>query len=121
MITAAILPTPLNPGVPTAAEPTAATYSNRHADLDPAIDSDNVGRMQLAWKVETDAPVSHVPLLQAGRVYVADWNGTAYAVDAESGNVVWQHALGLRHGARRPAGLGVPWDDGAVLRSARPR
>ncbi len=92
LLTAAIIALPLGFDASKAAEPAAIppTYGNRHADPDAAIDSDNVGRMRLAWKVETDAPVSHVPLVQDGRVYVADWHGTVYAVDAQSGDVIWR-------------------------------
>ena len=68
----------------------AGPLFNHHADLDAALSKDKVSNLQLAWRVNTDAPVSHAPLVQDGRVYFADWNGTVYAADAASGKIVWQ-------------------------------
>lgn len=69
-----------------------ATLANRRADLRTAISSDGVATdgMKLAWKIPTDNPVSHRPLVGEGRVFFADWGGTVYAVDASSGKVLWQ-------------------------------
>ena len=70
-----------------------ATLMNRHADMGAAIDGSNVGKLQQIWSFQTTHPISHVPLISGGRVYFADWGGTAYAVDAKSGQRVWQQHL----------------------------
>lgn len=71
----------------------AATLMNQHADLSSAIQSTNVGQLQQIWSFQTTHPVSHVPLISDGRVYFGDWGGTVYAVDASSGEKVWQQHL----------------------------
>lgn len=70
--------------------PAEAAARNLHADLESPIDSDNVGRMKLAWKFDTGENVSHTPIVEGGRVYFADWGGTAYAVDARTGELIWK-------------------------------
>jgi polyvinyl alcohol dehydrogenase (cytochrome) len=66
---------------------------NHHANMRAGINSDNADQLRLAWKVTTQEPVSHAPLLHNGRVYFADWGGTAYAVDAETGEVIWKNKV----------------------------
>jgi polyvinyl alcohol dehydrogenase (cytochrome) len=46
--------------------------------------------LQPAWKVETGANVTGMPLVDGGVVYAADWDGSVLAVDAASGKVLWK-------------------------------
>ncbi len=62
---------------------------NRHADLQSLINRDNVDDLRLAWFIQTQYPVSHQPLAEGDRVYFADWGGTVYAVDINTGDVLW--------------------------------
>ncbi len=67
-----------------------ADLENHHADLRSVVNSGNVGRMRPAWRVDTRAHVSHMPLVQGERVFFADWGGVVYAVDFATGDVVWK-------------------------------
>lgn len=44
------------------------------------------------WRQRLDAPVSGAPAVDAGVVYVSGRDGSAWAVDAKDGKVVWQLA-----------------------------
>jgi len=116
VMTASILGTPLvllaalslpvsagTPGTVTpAAEPSAPVQAfdinNRHSNLQSPINSANVAQMHLGWMIPMPAPVSHTPLVENGRLYTADWDGNAYAIDTTSGQIVWRKQLeGPRH------------------------
>ena len=51
------------------------------------MDADQLAQ---AWRIQTPEPVSHMPLVENGQVYFADWGGTVYAADAATGEVTWQ-------------------------------
>ena len=76
-----------------AAQTPAQQLSNTRADPAAAITSANVQQLGLAWKVPTDEPVTHTPLIDNGRVYFADWGGTVYAADATTGKVIWKNTV----------------------------
>jgi polyvinyl alcohol dehydrogenase (cytochrome) len=68
----------------------APDYRNHHADLDSSINSGNVANMKKAWFMKTEEEVSHRPLIRDGRLYIADWGGNVYALDAKSGKPIWK-------------------------------
>lgn len=43
--------------------------SNQHSDTTTALNSQNVGSLQLAWQIDTDDFVSHSPLTDGDRLY----------------------------------------------------
>jgi polyvinyl alcohol dehydrogenase (cytochrome) len=53
------------------------------------IRSTSVGTLVPKWKLETEKTVTASPAVVDGVVYVGDWSGTMYAVDAESGATKW--------------------------------
>jgi outer membrane protein assembly factor BamB len=55
-----------------------------------ALDADT-GKVR--WKVNT-APTESSPLVAGGLVYVGDWSGKVYALNAKSGRVVWTYQTG---------------------------
>ena len=74
----------------------------------PALAADpttrpNVTTLERAWQYETDAYVTGAPVLDpsAARMYFADWDGHAYALDAD-GNEVWKQRVAEVEG-------GTPW------------
>lgn len=74
-------------------EPSASYgLANAHADASAGIDSANARALKRAWRIQTPAPVSGAPLVANGRIYFADWGGSAYAADAR-GRVVWRTKL----------------------------
>jgi polyvinyl alcohol dehydrogenase (cytochrome) len=54
------------------------------------IGAASVENLEHAWTLETEGYVTHTPLVDARRVYVADWSGRVYAVNRETGNVLWK-------------------------------
>ena len=67
----------------------APDLANRHADPHAFLDSRVVATLKRAWKIETETPVTHRPLVDDGRVYFADWSGRAYAADLKTGAILW--------------------------------
>jgi outer membrane protein assembly factor BamB len=57
-----------------------------------AYDADNGG---VAWQ-RTTGPNESSPLVANGRVYVGDWNGTIWALDARSGRTSWTVRTGAQ-------------------------
>lgn len=84
---------PINP----AAQPTFSAVlndlNNRFSGLQAGISSANASQLHLAWMIPTQAPATHMPLVNNGRVFFADWGGFAYAADAGTGKILWQKQL----------------------------
>jgi polyvinyl alcohol dehydrogenase (cytochrome) len=64
-------------------------HNTRSALGEHAIGLSNVGQLAPRWSVETDGNVSATPTVAAGVVYVPDFGGSLWAVDAASGQVKW--------------------------------
>ncbi len=71
-------------------EAAALGILNRRTNLQSAINSTNASQLQQAWGVNTPEMVTGMPLVMNGRVFFGDWGGNAYAVDASTGDVIWQ-------------------------------
>jgi len=71
----------------------ALDLNNAHASTQTTISSANVAQLHQAWMIPTKGSVSHMPLVDSGRVFFADWAGDAYAADARSGQILWQKHL----------------------------
>lgn len=46
------------------------------------------------WSFNGDSPINTAPIVDNGYVYVASYNGTLYALDAQTGATVWTTNLG---------------------------
>lgn len=68
-------------------------FANQHASMSTGLTAQNVSQLKLAWKFSPGAVVSATPLVDGNRVFVADWDGNAYALDAQSGRQVWKVKL----------------------------
>ena len=78
-------------------------YGNtRFQDKEKAIGVDNVGRLALKWHVATNGDISATPAVAGGSLYVPDWAGYLYKVDAATGALVWSRKLDTYAGL--PAG-----------------
>ncbi len=58
-----------------------------------AITPATVGRLEEAWFAGTDDVVTTSPAVVGGVVYVGDWSGTFYALDAATGARRWTFAI----------------------------
>jgi outer membrane protein assembly factor BamB len=73
-----------------------------------AISVDSVANLRLAWKDTLSGAVASSPTVVAGTVYVGDWSGTEWAVDAPTGAVLASAYLGVTSAPQcNPPALGV--------------
>ena len=61
------------------------------AGCETTISPDTVGDLAEAWFFNTDDVVTATPAVAGGTVFVGDWAGTFYAIDAETGEERWRH------------------------------
>jgi polyvinyl alcohol dehydrogenase (cytochrome) len=61
------------------------------------IDAGSVARLTPKWAVHTADSVTASPAVVDGTLYVGDWSGTFYAIDAETGAVRHTYEVGDRH------------------------
>ncbi len=59
------------------------------SDISPAT----VGGLQTKWVFTTAGDVTATPTVSAGSVYVPDWGGYVYRIDAETGKAIWSHKV----------------------------
>src|SRR5680860_1402841 len=64
----------------------AASYTQ---PCETAISTQTVGDLGQAWIFATEDVVTASPAVVDGSVYVGDWSGRFYAIDAESSEVRW--------------------------------
>ncbi|MDG2026633.1 MAG: PQQ-binding-like beta-propeller repeat protein [Acidimicrobiales bacterium] len=57
------------------------------------LTADNVADLRPVWFVNTSDVVSASPVVVDGHLYVGDWSGVFYALDAETGEEVWRSQL----------------------------
>ena len=53
----------------------------------------NAGSLATKWSFTTTGDVSATPTVENGAVYVPDWGGMLYRLDAATGTLVWSHKL----------------------------
>ncbi len=64
--------------------------ANHHADVDAELTAQSVGQLQPAWTFDPGENVTHMPLVDAGVLYTADWGGEVFALDARTGRPIWR-------------------------------
>ncbi len=57
------------------------------------ITAQTVSRLAVKWKFTASGDISVTPAVVAGQVYVADWGGRLYRLDAATGQVVWSRSV----------------------------
>jgi polyvinyl alcohol dehydrogenase (cytochrome) len=65
------------------------THNTRHAAKEHRISPGNVAQLAPKWVFQTGGDVSANPAVKAGAVYVPDWAGNLYKIDAQTGAEVW--------------------------------
>ena len=76
-------------------------HNTRNAD-EHILDSSRVAELKALWTLTTDGNVSATPTVAGGAVYVPDFGGSLWAIDAATGKVLWKNAIS--------AYTGVPGD-----------
>ncbi len=98
-----------DPANPDASDPAAWVrfghdLGNARAVTDEtALDPATVADLAPVWEVDGILGVSGTPAVADGVVYVGDWTGHLRALDAESGDEVWDHDLGGGYVGGSPA------------------
>jgi outer membrane protein assembly factor BamB len=62
------------------------TFSNPKSRINPK----NASSLQLAWSFKTGDAVSASPTVVNGVVYVGSWDGYFYALEADTGSLIWK-------------------------------
>ncbi|HEY1464799.1 MAG TPA: PQQ-binding-like beta-propeller repeat protein [Terriglobales bacterium] len=62
------------------------------------INTSSVSALVTKWVFTTGGDVSATPSVVGNVVYVPDWSGHLYAIDAETGNLIWSHQLAEYNG-----------------------
>src|SRR6266478_6365286 len=57
------------------------------------ISPSNVNRLTQKWVFTTGGDVSATPTVDGNAVYFPDWAGNLYAVEKESGRLIWSHKI----------------------------
>ncbi|MBA9050694.1 MULTISPECIES: outer membrane protein assembly factor BamB family protein [Streptomyces] len=68
-------------------------HNTRNAATEHTIGPRNVGTLAPKWVFTADGDISATPTVVHGTVYVPDWGGKLWAVDADSGKAVWSHSI----------------------------
>jgi polyvinyl alcohol dehydrogenase (cytochrome) len=67
--------------------------NSRSQPLERTIDPTNAHRLAPKWVATTTGDVSGTPAVVNGVVYVGDFGGTLWALDAATGEVIWSHKV----------------------------
>ncbi len=63
-------------------------------DAESLIDPGNAGTLSQAWKLSLGKPLAAAPTVVNGNLYLGDWEGNFYAVNAADGTILWQQYVG---------------------------
>ncbi len=102
--TSAITATTAPSATCTPAEPGSATTSDwvsfgfddansRHNRAETKINSGNVSCLEILWAIDDIGGVTGTPVVVDEVVYFGDWNGWLHAVEADTGDVVWEERV----------------------------
>ncbi len=68
--------------------------SNTHGSgSEHVINAGNAGQLQQKWVFTTAGDVSATPTVEHDSVYVPDWGGYLYRIDARTGKAFWSHKV----------------------------
>lgn len=67
--------------------------NTRQQAAEQRIGVDSVARLQEKWVFRTGGDVSATPAVDGARVYFPDWAGSLYAVDRNTGALVWSAVI----------------------------
>jgi polyvinyl alcohol dehydrogenase (cytochrome) len=76
-----------------------SSFASQETQINPT----NVGTLQPAWTF-TGKPFGGAPTIVGGVLYIGDWSGAFYAINAADGSVVWQQNAGVSAPPENPDG-----------------
>ena len=68
------------------------------ASADTTIGVKNAANLTTAWTADLHGTIASEPAVLDGVVYVGSWDGDEYAINADTGKVIWKRFLGIDHG-----------------------
>jgi outer membrane protein assembly factor BamB len=71
--------------------------------LETTLNSSNVGRLLPAWTAELPDKFASAPVIESGVLYVGGWSGDFYALNANTGELLWKSNVGLSPPPEDPA------------------
>jgi polyvinyl alcohol dehydrogenase (cytochrome) len=77
--------------------------NSRSQPSERQIGPGNVGQLVTRWVFTTGSDVSATPTVAGNAVYFPDWAGNLYAVRADTGKLLWSHAIADYNG--RPGSI----------------
>jgi polyvinyl alcohol dehydrogenase (cytochrome) len=89
--------------------------NGRYQGNEHAISSQNASELALKWVATTTGDVSGTPVVAGGAVYFGDFGGTVWKLDANTGAVIWSHAVSDYTGLAGDYARSSPSLDGNVL------
>jgi polyvinyl alcohol dehydrogenase (cytochrome) len=71
-----------------------ANLDNTHSAFsEQTINRNNVSSLIPKWTFTTGGDVSATPTVEDGALYVPDWGGNLFKIDAHTGAAIWQHKI----------------------------
>lgn len=67
--------------------------ASHHQPAERTIGPANAARLKPKWTLQTAGDVSAIAAVVGGAVYVPDWGGKLWKIDAETGEVVWSRSV----------------------------
>jgi polyvinyl alcohol dehydrogenase (cytochrome) len=89
--------------------------NSRNQGNEHAISNQNASQLALKWIATTTGDVSGTPVVAGGAVYFGDFGGTLWKLDANTGAVLWSHAVSSYTGLAGDYARTSPSLDGNVL------
>jgi polyvinyl alcohol dehydrogenase (cytochrome) len=89
--------------------------NTRHQPAEATLGPGNVPGLKTRWVFTTGGDVSATPAITGGALYVPDWAGNVYRLDATSGAAVWARRLPDLVGSSKAASRTSPAVGGGAL------
>jgi polyvinyl alcohol dehydrogenase (cytochrome) len=80
----------------------------RSQPAETTISASNVNTLAAKWVFTTGGDVSATPTVVGDVVYVPDWSGHLYAINAETGAAIWSHQIAEYDGVSGSVARGSP-------------
>ena len=92
-------------------------HKTRNTEDEHVLDSSRIAELRPLWTVTTDRNVTATPAVVDGLVYVPDFGGSLWAVDAATGKVIWKNAISSYTGVRGDVSRTIPayWQGALIM------
>jgi polyvinyl alcohol dehydrogenase (cytochrome) len=89
----------------------------RSQPAETKINISNVDTLSAKWVFATGGDVTATPTIVGNVVYVPDWSGHLYAIDAETGKAIWSHQIAEYDGVSGSISRGSPvfYDNSLII------